>query len=168
MFGVQVMCLQKARHNKTSAQGLSGESARDAQTALGLGVTLRLPLLALIIIGLGFLPGVMAPAKPFTPTVRVGQGQGNGQQSPFEEDHHRTDLAFKVFAAKPRSTPRLGGRPLLGGPELDAFLARLLKDHPLPAAGLCGPSEPPDDVASRLRRRQLPRRCAAPEDEPLV
>ncbi|RKG50746.1 hypothetical protein D7X30_37305 [Corallococcus sp. AB011P] len=115
---------------------------------------LKLLLMALVVIGLGVLPGVMAPSKPFTPIVPMSQGQAN--QGPFEEDHHRADVGIKVFAEKHRRSGGLFIEPVPTGCGLAAFLASL--QPALRGVASVAPPDAPDEQGIALRRKQLPRR----------
>jgi hypothetical protein len=124
-------------------------------------------VLALVIIGLGFLPGVMAPSRPFTAVVHVDQGQG-GRQTPFEEDHHRVDDAdLRVHAAKLRKARASSLDPVLRARELEAFLASLRPSWKLDAVNP-PPPDAPDDLGLKLRLMLLPRRTAEPPDDPSI
>ncbi|MHA7629667.1 hypothetical protein [Corallococcus sp. M7] len=123
------------------------------------GHLLKLKLMALLVIGLGFLPGVMALAKPFTPIVPMSQGQGN--QGPFEEDHPRADVGIKVFAEKHRRSGGLFIEPVPIECGLAAFLASLRPA--LRGVASMAPPDAPDAPGIALRRRQLPRRGALDE-----
>ncbi|NOK19930.1 hypothetical protein [Corallococcus carmarthensis] len=138
----------------------------DVRAGVGMRVAslLRLPWIALVIIGLGFLPGVMAPPRPFAPVVPLSQGQDN--QGPFEEDPHRADVELKVFAEKHRRT---GGLLFERSPKpctLDAFLASLRPVLARDAAPVAAP-DVPDALGIALRRQQLPRR-GGPDEDPAV
>ncbi|WP_147469323.1 hypothetical protein [Corallococcus sp. AB045] len=120
---------------------------------------LKLLLMALVVIGLGVLPGVMAPSKPFTPIVPMSQGQAN--QGPFEEDHHRADVGIKVFAEKHRRSGGLFIEPVPTGCGLAAFLASL--QPALRGVAPVAPPDAPDEPGITLRRKQLPRRSGLDE-----
>ncbi|NNB95753.1 hypothetical protein HI113_17815 [Corallococcus exiguus] len=115
---------------------------------------LKLMLMAGVVVGLGLLPGVMVPNKPFTPTVPMNQGQGN--QGPFEEDHPRADAGIKVFAEKHRRSGGLFIEPVPTECGLAAFLASL--QPALRGVALVAPPDAPDEPGIALRRKQLPRR----------
>ncbi|CAM4506541.1 hypothetical protein COEX109129_35615 [Corallococcus exiguus] len=115
---------------------------------------LKLMLMAGVVVGLGLLPGVMAPNKPFTPTVPMSQGQGN--QGPFEEDHPRADVGIKVFAEKHRRSGGLFIEPVPTECGLAAFLASL--QPALRGVAPVAPPDAPDEPGIALRRKQLPRR----------
>ncbi|MBZ4376377.1 hypothetical protein [Corallococcus sp. AS-1-6] len=121
---------------------------------------LKLKLIALVLIGLGVLPGVMAPSKPFTPIVPMSEGQG--PQSPSEEDHPRADVGIKVFAEKHRRSGGLFVEPVPAECGLAAFLASLRPA--LRGVALVAPPDALDAPDIALRRRQLPRRAALDEE----
>jgi hypothetical protein len=133
-----------------------------ASAVARLSCMLRAQIIALVVIGLGFLPGVMAPSRPFTPIVPMSQGQGN--QPPSEEDHH-SSCGIKVFAEKNRRTGGLFIEPVPVECGLAAFLASL--QPALRGAAPVAVPDAPDELGISLRRKQLPRRVGLDED-PLV
>ncbi|QAT84080.1 hypothetical protein EJ065_2503 [Corallococcus coralloides] len=134
------------------------EPARASVVARVLGL-LKLKLIAWVVIGLGVLPGVMAPSKPFTPIVPMSQGQGT--QGPFEEDHPRADVGIKVFAEKHRRSGGLFIEPVPTGCGLAAFLASL--QPALRGVASVAPPDAPAEQGIALRRQQLPRRAGLDE-----
>jgi hypothetical protein len=132
-----------------------------APSGAGLRSLLRAQLVALLIIGLGFLPGVMAPSRPFTPIVRMSESQGN--QPPTEEDHPRTDAGLQLFAEKHRRAAGLFFVPGVKPCELAAFLASLQPVLARTSAPV-RPTAVPDGLGIALRRKQLPRQGGPDED----